>query len=84
MRQTNRGRARETEERDVTEKIGSEREREREGGERERVTDPAAAALPGLGSCPLVAPPLAAVEASQAGHEGLVLIALQQLPPNHL
>lgn len=43
-----------------------------------------AAALPRLGPSALVPLPLAAVETSQAGDEGLMLVALQQALANHL
>lgn len=44
----------------------------------------AAAAFPRLGPFALVPLPPAAVETSQAGDEGLVLVPLQQAPPDHL
>lgn len=44
----------------------------------------AAAAFPRLGPLALVALPAAAVEASQAGDEGLLLVLLQQAPTDHL
>lgn len=44
----------------------------------------AAAAFPRLGPFALVALPAAAVEASQAGDKGLLLILLQQVPTDHL
>lgn len=44
----------------------------------------AAAAFPRLGPFALVPLPPAAVESSQAGDEGLVLVPLQEAPPDHL